>query len=358
MLIFQIDNSLVTSLTNSKSANNFDQRIPQPALKNTNNDNRKLIAALSVMATENVSGDGKQNTFVIEQLYCSSDRTAGMQGQLTFISLLNAFLSITAFLENAFILVALRKESSLHPLSKLLLRNLATTDLCVGLIVEPLYVTLFLIVVNEHWNLCFPVPVAVSVTGSILCAVSLLTLTAISVDRLLSLLLKLRYRQVVTLKRVYLITTTLYVVSTAFSTMRIIWNSLMRSGYFMIVFSLCLVTSVICYTKIFFTLPQRQNQLQDHVHVQQPNQTNQLNIARYRKAVSSSLWLQFILVVCYLPLLLVYLVIHSEPSSSASLPLSYALTLVALNSSLNPILYCWKIDEVRQAGKDTIRQVL
>ena len=356
MLIFQIDNSLVTSLTNSKSAHNFDQRIPQQALKNTNNDNRKLIAALPVMATENVSGDERQNTFVIEQLYCSSDRTAGIQGQLTFISVLNAFISITAFLENALILVALRKESSLHPPSKLLLRSLATTDLCVGLTVEPLYVTLLVIVVNEHWSICFPVAVAVSVTGSILCAVSLVTLTAISVDRLLALLLKLRYKQVVTLKRVYLITITFYVVSTAFSTMRIIWNSLMRSGYFMIVFSLCPVTSVICYTNIFFTLRERQNQLQDHV--QEPNQANQLNIARYRKAVSSSLWLQFILVVCYLPLLLVYLVIHSEPSSSASLALSYALTLVYLNSSLNPILYSWKMDEVRQAVKDAIRQVL
>ena len=83
------------------------------------------------MATENVSGDGKQNTFMVEQLYCSSDRTAGIQGQLTFISTLNAFLSITAFLGNALILIALRKESSLHPPSKLLLRNLATTDLSV-----------------------------------------------------------------------------------------------------------------------------------------------------------------------------------------------------------------------------------
>ena len=124
----------------------------------------------------------------------------------------------------------------------------------------------------------------------------------------------------------------------------------------MIVILLCLATSVFCYTKIFFTLRHHQNQLQDHV--QQPHQINQLNIARYRKAVSSSLWLQFMLVVCYLPLFLVFLVIHSEPSSSVSLALSYTLTLVSLNSSLNPILYCWKIDEVRQAVKDTIRQVL
>ena len=309
------------------------------------------------MAAQNVSGDEKHNPFTVEQIYCSSGIPAGIQGQLTFISALNAFLSITAFLGNALILVALRKETSLHPPSKLLLRNLATTDLCVGLIVEPLYVTLLVIVVNEHWNICFPVAVAVSVTGYSLCIVSLFTLTAVSVDRLLALLLRLRYKQVVTLKRVYLIIITFYVVSIAFSAMKIFWNSLRLSGYVMSgVILLCLVTPIFCYTKIFFTLLHHQNQLQDHV--QQPYQTNQLNIARYRKAVSSSLWLQFMLVACYLPLFLVVLIIHSEPSSSVSLALSYTLTLVSLNSSLNPILYCWKIEEVRQAVKDTIRQVL
>ena len=74
---------------------------------------------------------------------CSAGLTAGMHGDLILLSAINIFLSITAFFGNALILVALaalRKESSLHPPSKLLLRNLATTDLCVGLISEPPYV--------------------------------------------------------------------------------------------------------------------------------------------------------------------------------------------------------------------------
>ena len=155
-----------------------------------------------VMATANVSGDEKENTFLVEQPYCSPDITAGIQGHLIFISVFNAFLSITAFLGNALILFALHKESSLHPPSKNLLRSLATSELCVGLIVEPLYVTFLVTAVKEHWKVCHSVEVAVFITSSILIAVSLLTLTAISVDRLLALLLGLRYRQVVTLKRV------------------------------------------------------------------------------------------------------------------------------------------------------------
>ena len=306
------------------------------------------------MATSNFTGDsGKQQTF--EKLVCSAGSSAGLHGQLTFLSVLNIFLSITAFLGNVVILAALRKESSLHPPSKLLLCSLAITDLCVGLISEPLYVTFLMSVVNEHWAVCRFIFEARFITDYSLGGVSLLTLTAISVDRLLALLLGLRYRQVVTLKRTYVIVITFWVVSTLFS-MTYFWNPLVTFWNVAIVISLCLVTAIISYTKIFVNLRHHQNQVQD---LQQPNQTNPLNIARYRKAVSSALWLQMTLVCCYLPYVLVIgLVINYGLFLSVFLAWCYAVTLVLLNSSLNPILYCWKIDEVRQAVKDTIRQVL
>ena len=306
------------------------------------------------MATENLTEDGgKQQTF--EQLVCSAGLASEIHGQLTFFSVLNLFLSIIAFLGNVLILSALRKETSLHPPSKLLLRSLATTDLCVGLISEPLFVTFLMSLVNEHWAVCRYVLAARIITDHSLCAVSLLTLTAISVDRLLALLLGLRYRQVVTLKRTYLIVITFWVVSTLFSMMSF-WNPLITFRYDSIVISLCLVIAIISYSKIFFKLRHHQNQVQE---LQQPNQTNPLNIARYRKAVSSALWLQMTLVACYLPYVIVIgLVINNGLFLSVFLALFYARTLVFFNSSLNPILYCWKIDEVRQAVKDTIRHVL
>ena len=306
------------------------------------------------MATANISGDGKQKT--IEQLVCSAGLSAGIHGQLTFIAVLNIFLSITAFLGNALILAALRKESSLHPPSKLLLRSLATTDLCVGLISEPLAVTYWMSVVNEHWNICYYVLRARYETAFMFLAVSLLTLTAISVDRLLALLLGLRYRQVVTLKRTYVFVITSWAVSTVFSSMHF-WNFEISMWCAIIVTTLCLVTSLFCYTKIFLNLRHHQNQVQDQA--QQPSQSNPQNIARYRKAVSSALWLQLTLVACYLPQgIATALITNSVLSTPMFLAYQYAATLVFLNSSLNPILYCWKIDEVREAVKDTIGQML
>ena len=64
---------------------------------------------------------------------------------------------------------------------------------------------------------------------------------------------------------------------------------------------LCVVISSLCYAKIFFTLRQRQFQVQDGAFQAKRNQTIPLNIARYRKAVYNSLWVQVTLLVCYLP---------------------------------------------------------
>ena len=303
------------------------------------------------MAITNFTGVENHKTH--KQLLCSTELTLGKHSELIFLIVLNIFLSTTAFLGNTLTLVALHKESSLHPPSKLLLRSLATTDLCVGITVEPLAITYLMSVINKQWNLCRHALDAAHIAGYILCSVSLLTLTAISVDRLLALLLRLRYRQVVTLKRTYLIVTILWVVCIS-GTIMYFWDKLIALWYSYIAVLTCLVTSVFSYTKIFLTL--RHNQLQ--VHQGQPSQTSSLNIARYRKTVSSALWVQLTLVVCYIPLGIVQVFIFQRgQSQSVYIPWLSAVTLVYLNSSLNPILYCWKIREVRQAVKDTNRDV-
>ena len=306
------------------------------------------------MAKVNFTGDEQKKT--LTQLLCSASLTAGLHGELTFLSVLNSFMSVTAFLGNALILIALHKESSLHPPSKLLLRSLATTDLCVGLISEPLTVTYWMSIVNEHWNTCPHLIMASFVAGYILCPVSFGTLTAISVDRLLALLLGLRYRQVVTLKRTYVIVVKLWLLPALFSAM-LSWNPLITLWYGNFTIILCLIISIFSYTKIFLTLRHHQNHVQDHV--QQPNPTNQLNIARYKKAVSTAIWLQLTLVACYLPHGIVDIFMASGGLSASLFNARiYTTTLIYFSSCLNPILYCWKLDEVRQAVKNTIRQVL
>ena len=126
-----------------------------------------------------------------------------------------------------------------------------------------------------------------------------------------------------------------------------------------IVISCCLLISIASYAKIFCALRRHHAQIQSHVQ-QQPSQPNALNMARYRKAVYSALWVQLVLLACYVPVSLVGIVMAHIKGNSLHLvvALGIASTLVYFNSTLNPFLYCWKISEVRRAVKQTIRQAL
>ena len=314
-----------------------------------------LISSLMNMAQTNVTEDENQKTFI--ELFCSAEFIRGVDSELIFLSAINIFLSITAFLGNTLILVALHKETSLHPPSKLLYRNLAITDLCVGIIVEPLYVTNWTSIVKERWDVCYYSIRTAAFSGYTLCVVSALTLTAISVDRLLALLLGLRYRQVVTLRRTRITVISFWILSIVGAS-TIIWNLLIFTWYQYIVAALCPVTTIFAYTKIFFTLRHNQIHVQNHVAQGQPSQAIPLNIARYRKAVYSALWVQGTMVVCYLPFTIVVALMPQRGIPiSAYRAWHFTATLVYLNSSLNPLLYCWKISEVRQAVKETLRKL-
>ena len=309
------------------------------------------------MATTNITGSGTQTT-TFERLVCSPVWVGEFKQQSISFSAVNILLSITATLGNSLILVALHKESSLHPPSKLLYRCLATTDLLVGLVTQPLYATYWMSVVHEHWSLCRYARDVIFILSYVLCGVSLLTTTAISVDRLLAMLLGLRYKEIVTLRRTYIILAIFWIVS-LLSGLFFHLNYRITFWLSFTAAPLCLVISIASYTKIFRAISHHQAQIQDYAQ-QQPSQPNALNMARYRKAVYSALWVQLALVVCYVPYYIVEIwsFLSKKPSLNFITIQGMAVVLVFFNSTLNPFLFCWKISEVRRAVKQTIRQAI
>ena len=275
-----------------------------------------------------------------------------------FLVVLNSILAITATLGNAVILAALKKVSSLHPPSKILLRSLVLTDFFVGIIVEPLFVTFLITAKYQNSSLCYPVIGTDVYTSLPLFYVSLFTVTAISVDRLLALLLGTRYRQVVTFKRILAIVTCLWILSFAIVSSSFSLNGQVLQYFGAIAVSLCLVVSTCSYAKIYLKLLQHQAQIQEHVHQGQPNGHEALNIARYRKTVCSALWVQCSFITCYLPFGVVTVLMTNEESfPTLFVACAYSSTLLFFNSTLNPILYFWRMREVRRAAFDIIKQI-
>ena len=160
-----------------------------------------------------VSNHTKSESRKVIDVLCSIGSTADISYQLTGLVIFNVFLTFIATAGNTVILVALNKVSSLHPQSKLLFRNLAVTDLCVGVLVQPIYIAYVIVSLTENWKICRYALVSCFLLGSILGAASLSTLSAISMDRLLAMLLRLKYRHVVTLRRTKMLVFIIWVLA-------------------------------------------------------------------------------------------------------------------------------------------------
>ena len=272
------------------------------------------------------------------------------------LTAVNIVLSITASLGNILILIALRKVTSILPPTKLLFQCLAITDLGVGLISQPLMATLMLLADNIGIKICKICLKLLSSLSIPFCGVSVFASTALSVDRLLALFLGLRYRHVVTLKRARAV---LACGCLAVLLLMLVWNFRPKTTWIImaILSTLCLCISLFSYTKIVLRLRQHQSSVQDNVQQGQANTgVIPLNLKRYKRTVVSIALVQLALFICYFPSSIVFILIHLRciPPGIDFILFNYTATLVFLNSSLNPFLYCWRIKEIRQAVKATI----
>lgn len=271
---------------------------------------------------------------------------------------LNAFSSITACIGNVLILVALYKVTSISPPTKILFVSLAVTDLLTGLILQPLLVVHAIITsVIISTNLSYFSEQVNSVLGFILTTLSILTSTAISVDRLLALVLGLEYRNVVTLRRVRVIVICIWLLSCMLGGWRCTTVAAdLAKLVFLVVVGLCFITSIASYIKIYSLLYRHRRQVHGHFKraQQRSNRTAQLNEARFKKTVSSIAWIQFTLILLFIPCIVVAIFWINKiiPSGiPGAILFRVSFSVFYLNSSLNPILYVWKIREVKKIVK-------
>ena len=270
------------------------------------------------------------------------------------IAVVNIVLSITTSSGNILVLFALQKEYTLSASSRILFRSLAASDLCVGLVSQPLFVISILLISNGHREICCLMRYVTYVASTTLCGVSLLTVTAISMDRLLVLLLKSKYSLIVTSTRVKVVVVFFWIFSLSVSTAYLV----SRRTFFTVscvVIMLTIFISAYSYSSIFILLRRRQRlKIQDKCR----GQINRFLLQRerrHRSTVYSALWFHFALVVCYLPFsVLEAMAVAIGTPLSVSIAGSLTGTLIYLNSMINPLLYCWKIKEVRQAVKQIV----
>ncbi|XP_068691252.1 melanocortin receptor 4-like [Montipora foliosa] len=269
----------------------------------------------------------------------------------------NIALAFTATIGNVLVLYAVWKKPTLRSPSILLLCGLASTDLAVGLIVQPLFIAgslNHLYTRSEKLKLTFRM--GYNATGFSLCGVSLCIIAGISLDRLIAILKPLQYPSIVTVRRVICILLAIWAVcvlagTTQFWEERILLASI-ASGIFI---GFCV--SVICHVTIFTIVRRHRIDIQNQVRVFEGADAT-ASMANLRKSAFNAFIFFIVLVICYFPYLVVYIIYFAREIRDGVLGRSLASTLVFVNSALNPFLYCWRVREVRHAMLQVFRKLV
>ena len=208
-------------------------------------------------------------------------------------------------------------------------------------------------------NIFIPISQAHITISYTLCPISFLTATAMTIDRFLALRLRLRYRNVVNLPRVRLAIALCWLIGIYNG-----WTFLFLSHAITLrqiagSFVLWTFISLTFYTIIGFIIRKQHAQvLENKGPLSSSSGIFPSRLAIYKKTLSDSAWVQLALAACYFPFVIcVFIEIATNVrGENFNVLWMSAATLIYFSSSINPVLYCWKMKQVRRAAKVTVLQ--
>ena len=275
----------------------------------------------------------------------------------------NGFLCYTTIILNIVTIHAIRKTASLPKPLRTLLLSLTASDVGVGLLVQPLYISTLVSRLNQKRIDCISYKKFLAAIN-FFCISSLLNVVTISVDRFLAVHLHLRYQELVTHKRVIAAVISIWLFSTIISSSAFYDSLLIISQVVWFVnITFCLILVVIVYWRISIVLKRHKNQIQG-LQIQEAQQGVQngdsSNFLKLRKSALGTFYVCVVFMICYLPSYILSFLQMARLLSPISLYEAslYTTTLFFLNSSLNSVIYCWKMGPIRRTLVDIIRGIV
>ena len=120
-----------------------------------------------------------------------------------------------------------------------------------------------------------------------------------------------------------------------------------------VIFVVCVITTGLLYCKLYAAVRHHTKQIHA-LQVQQATQNEDMaNAARLKKSSLATFYIYLVYLACYLPIACVVL---AKINSKTALYFT-SVTLVYLNSSLNPLIYCWKMKHIRQTVMNILRNI-
>jgi len=186
----------------------------------------------------------------------------------------------------------------------------------------------------------------------------LFCIVAISVDRFLAIHLHLRYQEPVTHKRVVAVVISIWLLSVFFPWMVFGIPPDVYSRINLIFGVIGLFLTTVACIRIYVAVQRHKNQIHA-LQIQEGAENDEMtNFARIIKSAVGTFYVYVVFLICYLPYFISWAVCNiSGPDIEFKRCWLYSWTVAYLNSSLNPVIYCWKMRHIRHAIMDILRNM-
>lgn len=278
-------------------------------------------------------------------------------------SIINASFSFTAIAGNAVVIFTVWTTPSLHSPSNIFISCLAGSDLMVGLLTQPCFVLHKIGEIFHRLEMYCTTRMLLESTANITAGASAFIMAATSIERWLALRLHLRYNEFVTVGRVLTTVAFLWTFLIALAVLRVflirpkIYNTILIT-----LILLCLFSTYLAYAKILQCVRQHERCIHNVIAGTGLTQTEEKagtlkSLLRYKRSTISMFLIVGVFSACFLPLLCVSLA-HQIWGYTVEVKAAYAFvsSLAFINSSINPLLYCWRMKSLRNAVKATFKR--
>ena len=161
--------------------------------------------------------------------------------------------------------------------------------------------------------------------------------------------LHLSNQELETHKRVVTVVISIWVFS-AFISLLVLWSSSATQNLVLLVIAATgfIVSFVVC-TRIYLTVRRHKKQIQS-MQIQEIVQAGEkANFTALIKSTVGLFYVYLVFLISYLPFFICIAVVRIYGSSIAFRKVFiFSWTLIFLNSSLNPVIYCWKMRHIRR----------
>ena len=258
---------------------------------------------------------------------------------------------------NVLVIAAVKKRPRLQSNTNILLACLAVTDVFTGLVVEPmllaqniLNVQLALQGSQDPEKECLLFALISGAFRSVIVS-SLLHVTLVTFERFVAINFTMRYTRVITIKNIKIAVVSIWTVSILLEMFRFAAKTnskttIYSSAVFAFVIICCVLFIVCCYVMMFRETSRHRRYILTH----QTPQDEVRRFLRENKALKTTAYVFGALIICYAPLLLFLTFIFQFKVLLFLVPIlrPWIPTLTALNSLLNPFIYCWRQKEMRK----------